>query len=185
MILVLSTNSILYCRNGTFMDSPLRIKNMFHNQKKRKRGKNNNFAACTLRGKINNYIFVLFTTCSQRTRPNLGLTPPNISERNQTLLFLPMRMRFTPQKSPVNIFGLSLLFSMLLNQNALLSLTHAAQQEAFRALVLCVVRQLDLSSAAESLRTEGTTSHEHKRNKLCFCKSRSGSPHERQRRAER
>lgn len=97
---------------------------------------------------------------------------------------------YPPKQSPVNICTNSTHFlgcfsQCFINQNALLSLTHKAQQEAFRALVLCVVRQLDLSSAAENLRTEGTTSHEHKRNKLCFCKSRSGNPQERQRRAER
>ncbi len=156
------------------MDSPLRKNNIFNKKQLQQ--------LCSM----NIGVFVLFTTCSQRTGPNLGLTPPNISERDQTL-FLPMRMRFAPQTIFCKHINQSntLYSQCFLNQNTLLSLKHTAQQEAFRALVLCVVQQLDLSSAAENLRIEGTTSHEHKRNKLCFCKSRSGSPQERQRRAER
>ncbi len=87
------------------MDSPLRKNNIFNKKQLQQ--------LCSM----NIGVFVLFTTCSQRTGPNLGHTPPNISERDQTL-FLPMRMRFTPQtifckhiNQSNTLFGL--LFSML------------------------------------------------------------------------
>lgn len=150
---------------------------MFDNQKKKKKNFCKNLC----------FIYLQPKNCTKSwpyTSKHLRKKPDTTISSHEDEVY-PKKISCKHMNQSNTLFGLSLLFSMLLNQNYLLSLTHAAQQEAFRALVLCVVRQLDLLSAAESLRTEGTTSHEHKRNKLCFCKSRSGSPHERQRRAER
>ncbi len=91
------------------MDSPLGKKKMFNK-------KTTTTTTTTLQHEHWCICFIYYLQ-PKTTGQNLGLTPPNISERDQTL-FLPMRMRFTPQtifckhiNQSNTLFGL--LFSML------------------------------------------------------------------------